>query len=168
MPTIVRLQQDGEDRSGPAFSEAPASAPIQRTLAVPDRIQSHGIDLAPVLGAGGGGLVWAAIREGDPIERAERADSNRRRRTSSLDPRAGHQPRADGQGQSQNTLVFVTRLDTGAPVPAAKVSIVNRRNETLDRHDRRRRPGARAQDPGPARSGALVAALVHGHGGKGR
>jgi alpha-2-macroglobulin len=132
MPTIVRLQQDGEDRTGPAFSEAPVSAPIQRTLGVtPDRIQSHGIDLAPVLGAGGGGLVWAAIREGDPIERAERADSDgaegRVRSTLVQVTNLG----LTVKDSPQNTLVFVTRLDTGAPVSAAKVSIVNRRNETL-------------------------------------
>ena len=31
----------------------------------------------------------------------------------------------------QNTLVFVTRLDNGAPVPGAQVSIVNRENKAV-------------------------------------
>ena len=132
MPTIGRLQPDGEDRKGPPFSEAPASAALQRKLAVtPDRIQSHGIDLAPALGADGGGLVWAAIREGDPIDRAERAaaddDAGRVRATLVQVTNLG----LTVKDSPQNTLVFVTRLDTGAPVQAAKVSIVNRENQTL-------------------------------------
>jgi len=132
MPTIARLQPDGEEQKGPAFSEAPASAAEQRKLAVtPDRIQSHGIDLTPALGAGGGGFVWAAIREGDPIDRAERAaaddDAGRVRATLVQVTNLG----LTVKDSPQNTLVFVTRLDTGAPVGAAKVSIVNRQNQTV-------------------------------------
>ena len=92
MPTIVRLQPDGEERKGPAFSEAPASSALGSagSAVTPDRIQSHGIDLAPALGAGGGGLVWAAIREGDPIDRAERAASDDDGGSCSRHAGAGH------------------------------------------------------------------------------
>ncbi len=153
MPTIVRLQADAGERNGPAFSEAPASSPLERRLgATPDRIQSHGIDLAPVLGAGGGGLVWAAIREGDPIERAQRAasdgDGGPVRATLVQVTNLG----LTVKDSPQNTLVFVTRLDTGAPVPARQGGDrESPERDGLDRHDWSGRSGARAENTGPAR-----------------
>ena len=130
MPTILRMQGDGEERRGPPFSEAPPSSPQPRQLPVtPDRIQSHGIDLAPALG-NGPGLVWAAIREGDPIEHAARAgdeDEARIRSTLVQVTNLG----LSVKDSPQNTLVFVTRLDTGSAVGGAKVSILNRANETV-------------------------------------
>ena len=131
MPTIVRMQPDGEDRQGPPFSEAPASTPQTRQLkVVPDRIQSHGIDLAPVLGTAGSGLVWTAIREGDPLERSQRISQEEGGRIRSTLVQVTNLG-VTVKDSPQNTLVFVTSLDAGAPVAAAKVSLVNRRNETV-------------------------------------
>ena len=130
MPTMLRLQGDEEQRSGPAFSEAPASAGQARRLNVtPDRIQSHGLDLTNALGTSDTGLVWAAVRDGEAIERASRANGTNTATRATL-------VQVTNLGLSvkdspQNTLVFVTRLDNGSPVPSARVSIVNRENRTV-------------------------------------
>ena len=79
MPTMLRLQRDEEGRSGPPFGEAPAAAGQPRRLNVtPDRIQSHGLDLTEALGKSDTGLVWAAVRDGEAIERAARINGGRR------------------------------------------------------------------------------------------
>ena len=130
MPTMLRLQRDEEGRSGPPFGEAPAAAGQPRRLNVtPDRIQSHGLDLTEALGKSDTGLIWAAVRDGEAIERAARING------TATDIRATL-VQVTNLGLSvkdspQNTLVFVTRLDNGLPVPSAKVAIVNRENRTV-------------------------------------
>ena len=68
-------------------------------------------------------------RDGEPIERAVTAVRRRRivntRSTLVQVTNLG----LSVKDSPQNTLVFVTRLDTGAPVPSARVSIVNRENQ---------------------------------------
>jgi alpha-2-macroglobulin len=130
MPAILQLQGNEENRNRPPFSDAPAGSGQQRRLNVtPDRIQSHGLDLANALGDSATGLVWAAVQDGEAIERAQRvneaADSVRATlvQVTNLGLSVKDSP--------LNTLVFVTRLDDGAPVAAAKVSIVNRENRTV-------------------------------------
>ena len=129
MPTIRRLQRTDGDYSVPPFSLAPASQGTQRKLNVtPDRIQSHGIDLSGVLNESGAGLVWAAVKEGTPIERAARMSREDRIRASIVQvTNLG----ITVKDSPQNTLVFVTRLDNGAPVASARVSIVDRDNKAL-------------------------------------
>ena len=90
----------------------------------PDRIQSHGLDLSGVLKPSGTGLVWTAVEEGTPIAQCARVEDARRQADRPREPRAGHQPRDLVKDSPQNTLVFVTRLDTAAPVAGARVSIV--------------------------------------------
>jgi uncharacterized protein YfaS (alpha-2-macroglobulin family) len=129
MPTMLRLQGD-EERTGPPFAEAPESTSQLRRLNVtPDRIQSHGLDLTEALGKSDTGLIWAAIRDGEAIEHAERVNEGAAGIRATL-------VQVTNLGLSvkdspQNTLVFVTRLDDGSPVPSAKVSIVNRENRTV-------------------------------------
>ena len=129
MPTMLRLQGDEEQRSGPPFAEAPATTGQLRKLNVtPDRIQSHGLDLTEALGKSDTGLIWAAVRDGEAIERAERVNEQSAVRATLV--------QVTNLGLSVkdsplNTLVFVTRLDDGAPVASAKVSIVNRENRTV-------------------------------------
>jgi alpha-2-macroglobulin len=112
MPTIRRLL--------PRFDLAPDVATVDRRLPVtPDRIQSHGIDASAVLSAQRTGLLWAAVENGTPIERADPTKQGRRAsiiQVTNLGLSIKDSP--------QNTLIFVTRLDTGAPVPGAKVSVV--------------------------------------------
>src|SRR4029453_1265695 len=117
MATVLQLP--------PRFRLAPSTPPTPRRLNVtPDRIQSHGLDLSGVLKPSGTGLVWAAVEEGAPTP-DRRAPKTRE---GNPIPRASL-VQVTNLGISvkdspQNTLVFVTRLDTAAPVPGAKVSIV--------------------------------------------
>ena len=123
MPTLLALRADH-------FRLAPSTAGTERRLSVtPDRIQSHGLDLSKILKPSGTGIAWAAVKEGTPIEHAR----------SSRTPEGEPLMRASlvqvtnlaisVKDSPQNTLVWVTRLDTAAPVAGARVSIV-----TLDGH----------------------------------
>lgn len=124
MPTLLSLQ----DRH---FGAAPAGPGANRRLPVtPDRIQSHGLDLSKVLNAGGTGLVWVAVREGETIPKANRfldGDEPRTRASIVQVTNLG----ITVKDSPQNTLVFVTRLDTGAPVAGANVSIVRLDNRVF-------------------------------------
>ncbi len=125
MPTLLTLQNDN-------FRTAPTGVGTARKLTVrPDAIQAHGIDLTPVLSAAGTGLVRATVMPGTTIDRvAGQTDPDGTARTSL--PRSTV-VQATNLGLTvkdspQNTLVFVTSLDTGAPVAHARVSIVNLKN----------------------------------------
>jgi uncharacterized protein YfaS (alpha-2-macroglobulin family) len=120
MPRVLELQNNG-------FRQAPASAGAARRLAVtPNTIQSHGIDLSPAL-KNGSGLVWTAVREEQAIARARLFSPDRDERVKSSLVQATNLG-LTVKDSPQNTLVFVTRLDTGAPVAGAKVSIVTLSN----------------------------------------
>ena len=150
VPMVVRLQPDTMEGGFRQFSETPPSPGQTRRLNVtPDRIQSHGLDLSPALGSSDTGLVWAAI--------AKAIRSNAR---SALSDSDDVETRATivqvtnlgitVKDSPQNTLVFVTRLDTAAPVPAARVSIVNlEESDGVERHHRRRRRRDRARKRPP-------------------
>jgi alpha-2-macroglobulin len=120
MPTLRRLQEAN-------FRTAPETPGAMRQLPVtPDAIQAHGLNLSSVLPESGAGLVWAAVRPGTTIERAS---------TRQEEPRSTV-VQATNLGISvkdspQNTLVFVTSLDSGTPVAGATVSIVNTDNTRL-------------------------------------
>src|SRR5262249_12572381 len=121
MPTILDLAKAG-------FHVAPAGPGTRRTLGVtPDRIQSHGLDLSRVLSPSGTGLVWAAIQPGAMIPQTHSYGQTVRPtativQVTNLGITVKDSP--------QNTLVFVTRLDTGAPVSNADVSIIRTDNST--------------------------------------
>jgi alpha-2-macroglobulin len=116
MPVIRRLT--------PTFAEPPDVDPVNRKLGVtPDRIQSHGFDVAKALGLRGNGFVWAAVENGEAIPNAKQPRQALRAsvvQVTNLGITVKDSP--------QNTLVFVTRLDTAGPVAGAKVSIVNQDN----------------------------------------
>jgi uncharacterized protein YfaS (alpha-2-macroglobulin family) len=134
MTRIVDLTQS-------RFSTVPPGPGTPRRLAVqPDQIQSHGLELKPALDARGHGLVWAAVEDGTPIPRAGQypgsgdrreevgEDSERRRKATIVQvTNLG----ITVKDSPLNTLVFVTRLDTGAPVADARVSIVRRDNRVF-------------------------------------
>jgi uncharacterized protein YfaS (alpha-2-macroglobulin family) len=122
MPTLLELESKN-------FGLASGTG-IERKLPVtPDRIQSHGLDLSKALQVGGTGLVWAAVGEGEPIPRARVitnwSGESRTRATLVQVTNLG----ISVKDSPQNTLVFVTRLDTGAPVAGAAVSIVRLDNQ---------------------------------------
>jgi uncharacterized protein YfaS (alpha-2-macroglobulin family) len=129
MPTIRRLQRIDVDSSEPLFGIAPPSQETLRKLNVtPDRIQSHGLDMSGVLNEAGTGLVWAAVKEGTPIERAITFGQDERIRASIVQvTNLG----ITVKDSLQNTLVFVTRLDNGDPVAGARVSIVGLDNKAV-------------------------------------
>jgi uncharacterized protein YfaS (alpha-2-macroglobulin family) len=82
-------------------------------------IASAGFDLGPALGGAKTGLAWAAIQEGAPIPRASQ-DSKPPVRASVVQVTNLGLTVKDSP---ENTLVLVTRLDTGAAVAGATVSI---------------------------------------------
>jgi alpha-2-macroglobulin len=113
MPTLTKLH--------PRYNETPPGPGQERRLAgTADRINSHGLDLAPVLAGKPTGLIWAAVQEGQTIERARPHVDARIRASVVQVTNLG----ITVKDSPHNTLVFVTRLDTGTPVPGAKVSIV--------------------------------------------
>jgi hypothetical protein len=120
MPTLVSLY--------PRFDASPPAPGVERTLGGPgDRIQSHGLDISGPLGGKPTGLVWAAVHESEPIPRARPYRESVVRASVVQVTNIG----ITVKDSPQNTLIFVTRLDTGAPVPGAKVSIVNLENEVF-------------------------------------
>ena len=72
-------------------------------------------------------MVWTGVREGRAIPRTNVYSPNRERSTIVQVTNLGINVK-DSPG---NTLVFVTRLDTGVPVPGATVSIVRTDNTTF-------------------------------------
>ena len=113
MPTILRLQKDN-------FTEAPPVSPKLRTLApAPDKIQSYGANIGPVLN-NGKGLVWAAVEAGEPIPKAQAWEGEPKRRATLVQvTNLG----ISVKDSPLNTLVFVTTLDDGKPVEGATVTI---------------------------------------------
>jgi alpha-2-macroglobulin len=124
MPLLVRLQEQN-------FRQSPAGAGIIRKIGgTADRIQSHGLDVSKALQAGATGLVWASIREGDTIPLSRRYTDDEAQRTKATIVQVTNLG-ITVKDSPQNTLVFVTRLDNGAPVPDARVSIVRTDNSTF-------------------------------------
>jgi uncharacterized protein YfaS (alpha-2-macroglobulin family) len=121
MPTVLGLQARH-------FRATPDGPGERRTLPVTaDAVQSHGLDLKSSVGPTGTGLIWAGVREGDTIPRAKIYSTNRERSTIVQVTNLG----INVKDSPENTLVFVTRLDTGAPVPGASVSIIKPDNSTF-------------------------------------
>jgi uncharacterized protein YfaS (alpha-2-macroglobulin family) len=124
LPLLVRLREQN-------FRESPSGAGIVRTLGgVRDRILSHGLDLSKALLPGGSGLVWTAVREGGVIPRSRRISSDPQYWTKASIVQVTNLG-ITVKDSPQNTLIFVTRLDTGAPVANAAVSIIRTPNATF-------------------------------------
>ena len=134
-----RLMQTVVDLRKTDFHGAPDTPPVERRLGVtPDKIQSHGLDLSKALKPSGTGIVWVAVEDGQPIEH-----SNVWRGPNEPPVRASL-VQVTNLGISVkdsplNTLIFVTRLDTAAPVAGcARVDRSAGRAHEVDRHDRHR------------------------------
>jgi hypothetical protein len=125
MPTLLSLQ-DHHFQTAPAGDGAARRLPLTA-----DRIQSHGVDLSRALKPNHTGLVWTAVREGEAIPNARRAEGtaeNPQIRASLVQvTNLG----ISVKDSPQNTAVFVTRLDNGAPVEGANVSIINVENKVF-------------------------------------
>ncbi|MFN2386589.1 MAG: MG2 domain-containing protein [Thermoanaerobaculia bacterium] len=103
-----------------SFSQAPPVPGADRKLdPAADRIQFYGLEMKPALSAGGTGLLWAALEDGEPIARARRAETRGVRASLVQVTNLG----ISVKDSPQNTLVLVTRLDDARPVEGAEVSI---------------------------------------------
>jgi uncharacterized protein YfaS (alpha-2-macroglobulin family) len=121
MPRVLELQNNN-------FRQTPEGAGTARRLPVtPNTIQSHGIDLAPAL-RDGAGITWTSVREEAAIARSRMFGSDPAERVKSSLVQTTNLG-ITVKDSPQNTLVFVTRLDNGAPVAGAKVSIVTISNQ---------------------------------------
>jgi uncharacterized protein YfaS (alpha-2-macroglobulin family) len=121
MPIVQRLRDAN-------FTETPAGPGTPRPfVVVADRIQSHGLDLSKALGTKPTGIVWTAVKPGDTIPQARTYGGNETRASLIQVTNLG----INVKDSPQNTLVFVTRLDTGAPVAGATVSIVRLDNRVF-------------------------------------
>lgn len=109
------------------FNMTPTGAGTSRRLTVtPDAIQSHGLDISSALSPSGTGLAWVAVKPGQTITRAKAINTDPRStivQVTNLGLTVKDSP--------QGTLVFVTRLDNGAPVAGAKVTLVTLDNTQL-------------------------------------
>ena len=130
MPTLRRLAG-----ARPSASPRTGPAPRSRSGSAPDRLSRCGLDLKRVLSPAGTGLVWAALQDGPPIARA----LPRPTPTAPVEPRAGHQPRPQREGQPAPTRWCSSRGSTTAqPVAGARVAIRDLDNQVrVVRHHRR-------------------------------
>src|SRR5205823_14766261 len=105
----------------------PVGNPVERKLSpAPNKIQSYGIDVSPAL-KNGSGFVWVTVEDGEPIERAAVHSESRRHSSLVQVTNLG----LSVKDSPQNTLVLVTRLDNGAPVAGANVSIRTNDNKAF-------------------------------------
>jgi uncharacterized protein YfaS (alpha-2-macroglobulin family) len=111
------------------FRDLPPGPGTARRLTVtPDATQSYGLDLRPSLPSNGTGLFWAGLRPGTPIARSESAVSDADGRSTLVQvTNLG----ISVKDSPQSTLVFVTRLDNGEPVPDAAVTIFDTSSRQL-------------------------------------
>lgn len=119
--TPAELMPRIRELGGKGFDQTPPGAGTTRRLTVTsDVIQSHGFDLSRALSPSGTGLAWVAVKPGTPI--AQSTPSSTRPRSSIVQAtNLGITVKDSPQG----SLIFVTRLDTAAPVAGAKVTVVN-------------------------------------------
>ena len=154
-------RSDADDRrtSIRGSTELPPGDGLHRTLRTKtDAIESAGIDLSRALGPSAEGhrlgrratkATRSRIRAGCTRE----TDKSTIVQVTNLGVNVKYSP--------QNTLAFVTRLDTGEPVPGAHVSLITARwRRRVGKHDRRRRRGDRrsgaATQTGMVRAGARL------------
>jgi uncharacterized protein YfaS (alpha-2-macroglobulin family) len=119
MPRLRALQQES--------ASLPPVRPETHTVRLtPEAIQVHDLDIRRVLSPEGTGIVWAAVAPAEVLPRSVPGDGNPPRSTLLQVTNLG----ISVKDSPQSTLVFVTRLDTGVPVPDARVAIVDAANLT--------------------------------------
>ena len=120
MPTLLDLAKN-------RFHIAPPGDGVHRRLGgAPDKVVSHGLDLSAALSPAGTGLVWTAVEPGEPIARSRPIPGEKVAASLVQVTNLG----ITVKDSPQNTLIFVTRLDTGAPVGGANAAIVRADNST--------------------------------------
>ncbi len=108
----------------------------RRLDVTPDEIQSHGLELKSSLSPQGTGLFWAAMKGGEALPRTKIVE-----RTCSTVIQATNLG-ITVKDSPHSTLVFVTRLDNGQPVPRrARHHHQHREQAALAGDERRAGPG---------------------------
>ena len=168
MPTLLRLQENDDEfgrRGASTKCPHPGSAAPPRGDAGSDPVARP----RPVEGAER--RRHRAGVGGGPRRRSDRARASRIVPTSRRSAPSLVQVTNLGisvKDSPQNTLVFVTRLDNGAPVAGARVSIVERDNQAVWTGTTGADGVAIAPRTPPARPARLVALRVPRHGREGR
>jgi uncharacterized protein YfaS (alpha-2-macroglobulin family) len=112
VPTLQALEKA-------SYQTPPSIAPHKRTLRpVADKTTSYGVDVSPAL-KNGKGLAWVAVQNGETVAQSNAQEGATTHATLVQVTNLG----ISVKDSPQNTLIFVTTLDTGAPVANANVSI---------------------------------------------
>jgi uncharacterized protein YfaS (alpha-2-macroglobulin family) len=112
VPTLAQLEKAN-------YNTPPPIPPHKRTLRpVLDKTTSYGVDVSSAL-TNGKGLAWVAVQNGDPVTGSKAEEGSNTHATLVQVTNFG----ITVKDSPQNTLIFVTRLDDGAPVANANVSI---------------------------------------------
>jgi uncharacterized protein YfaS (alpha-2-macroglobulin family) len=128
---VPRLRELEDGKPSPP----PAAAAVTRRLAItPDVVATHGLDTRQRLSPADTGLLWMDVAAAELLP--------------GTTPQADNEPGSYGvprvlrtllqvtnlgitvKDSPASTLVFVTRLDTGVPVPDARVTIMDADNQT--------------------------------------
>jgi uncharacterized protein YfaS (alpha-2-macroglobulin family) len=105
------------------FQTPPPLIPLTLDLSpVMDTIESHGLPMTTVLSSAGTGLVWTAVRGASTVPEVARRTNDGLSTPRAALVQVTHLAITVKDG-SDSTLVYVSRLDTGAAVPGALVSI---------------------------------------------
>ena len=112
VPTLQALEKAGYQTPPPVPAHKRALHPVA------DKTTSYGLDVAHAL-KNGKGLAWVAVQNGEAIAQSKAEQGATTHATLVQVTNLG----INVKDSPQNTLVFVTRLDDGAPVAGANVSI---------------------------------------------
>jgi alpha-2-macroglobulin len=122
VPAIMKLTSE--------CGQPPPGAKERKLAPAADKIQSYGLDVRSALNASGHGIVSVGVAYGTPIANADVAGDpacTNVRNTIVQVTNLG----ISVKDSPQNTLVLVTRLDNGAPVAAANVTIRAKDNKVV-------------------------------------
>ncbi len=112
VPTLQALEKANYQTPPPVPSRKRSLRPV------PDKTTSYGLDVAAAL-KNGKGLAWVAVQNGEPIAESKTEQGATTHATLVQVTNLG----INVKDSPQDTLIFVTRLDDGAPVAGANVEI---------------------------------------------
>jgi uncharacterized protein YfaS (alpha-2-macroglobulin family) len=128
VPTIMKLTGPPDDYEFRRFSlTPPGKGTLRKLRPKPGALQSYGLELKSCLSPEGKGLVWAALKEGTPIPKANREGEVVPGATLVQVTNLGLMVK----DSPLNTLIMVTRLDDGQPVEGAKVALRDLKNRVV-------------------------------------
>jgi uncharacterized protein YfaS (alpha-2-macroglobulin family) len=124
MPLLLRMQRVDARIQAPL----PPTAGERRTWSAvtPDVTESRGEELRGLLSPQATGLAWVGVAPGAVLPGSAATDPNGNTARSNLVQVTNLG--ISVKDSSQSTLIFVTRLDNGAPVAEARVTLIDRAN----------------------------------------